>query len=181
MAGVFIENLIPSAGIGHKSRSARSRPHLARCAPANAVAQHGSGFRFLTQGKAVCLAPRRFSLRSNPLGRNRTHILSLGRTCSYPLSYEGICLVFTIFFSIIVLAVDDETKLLKRILTTVEENNRVVRNLQRAMRWGRFFRILYWVVIIGAMLGAFYFLQPVIDQLKETYGVLPNVTDVLGK
>jgi len=76
--------------------------------------------------------------------------------------------------------VDDERKMLKKILTTVEENNRVVRNLQRSMRWGRFFSILYWVIILGAMFGAYYFAQPFIDQLREVYSGVPNLGGLFG-
>lgn len=68
----------------------------------------------------------------------------------------------------------------KRLLELVEENNRLLRALHRSMRVGRVLRVIYWILIMGTALGAFYFLQPLIDQLisayKDASSVLKNFT-----
>ena len=66
---------------------------------------------------------------------------------------------------------DEERRLLKKTLVLAEESNTMVRKLYRAMRWERLFRFFYWVVIIAISLGAYYFVQPYIDQLR---GIIPG-------
>ncbi|MBI4121032.1 MAG: hypothetical protein HY457_02160 [Parcubacteria group bacterium] len=66
----------------------------------------------------------------------------------------------------------EDRKMLQKIQKTVEENNAILRDMRSSMRWGRFFRIIYWLVIIGASVGALYFLQPYIEQMQEAYGLL---------
>lgn len=51
----------------------------------------------------------------------------------------------------------------------LEENNHILRKLHRSVIWGRIFKIIYWVVIIGVAIGAFYFIQPYIESLRDTY------------
>jgi len=81
-------------------------------------------------------------------------------------------------------------KLLKRNLEISKENNEMLHRLQSAMRWGRFFRIAYWVVIISLMFGAYYFIQPLVEQfggdlsrgienVKEVTNVIPSVENLL--
>ncbi len=61
----------------------------------------------------------------------------------------------------------EEKSLLERTHKIVSENNSILRKMRRANRWGLSFRILYWVVIIGAGLGMFYFLKPYIDPMMD--------------
>jgi len=72
---------------------------------------------------------------------------------------------------------DENDKILKKILDKVEENNDIIKNLQSAMRWGRFFRIFYWVIIVGMMFGAYYFTQPYIENLLNVYSGFQNLSD----
>lgn len=62
---------------------------------------------------------------------------------------------------------DEEKFLLERTAKMVEENNTILRRMRRANRFGIAFRIFYWVVIIGASVGALYFLQPYIDSTRD--------------
>jgi hypothetical protein len=65
---------------------------------------------------------------------------------------------------------DQEDKVrLARALELSEENNQLLKKLVRHARWSRFIRIAYWLIIIGASVGVFYFFQPYIDQLISTY------------
>jgi hypothetical protein len=51
----------------------------------------------------------------------------------------------------------------------LSENTRMVRSMYRAQKWGRIYRIIYWIVIIGLALGAFYFIQPYLQTLTNVY------------
>jgi hypothetical protein len=64
---------------------------------------------------------------------------------------------------------DEEKKKLDRALALSEENNRILKTLLRNMRWGRLFRIAYWLVIIAASIGAFYYIQPYLNQALKSY------------
>ncbi len=63
---------------------------------------------------------------------------------------------------------------LERIETLVEENNTMVKKLYRAMRWNRATKIAYFVIIIGASLGIFYFLQPYLERVGGTYQTIQS-------
>jgi len=60
-------------------------------------------------------------------------------------------------------------KLVRENLELSKENNEILKKMHRGAVWGRVFRILYWVIILGAMFGAYYVLQPFIDSLVEAY------------
>jgi len=64
------------------------------------------------------------------------------------------------------------SQLLREILEKTEENNRLLRKMHRAAVWGRVARLLYWVIILGAALGAYYYLQPYIEGLFSAYNSL---------
>lgn len=54
----------------------------------------------------------------------------------------------------------------------VQKNNDMLRTLYRAYQWGRIYKIVYWVLIIGLAAGAFYFIQPYVSALIGTYETL---------
>lgn len=60
----------------------------------------------------------------------------------------------------------DERKTIERLTELVEDNNRVLHRLQRAKRWGTFFRFSYWVVALLLAAGAYYYIQPYLDSLR---------------
>ncbi|MBU6232016.1 MAG: hypothetical protein KGI45_01860 [Patescibacteria group bacterium] len=61
----------------------------------------------------------------------------------------------------------EEKSLLLRTHELAEENNAILRSIRRANRWSTFFRIVYWVIIIGAGIGAYYALQPYLMQAAD--------------
>jgi hypothetical protein len=63
----------------------------------------------------------------------------------------------------------EEKHLLERSLRLAEDNNEMLRRLTRYARAGRIWKALYWIVIIGASFGAYYFVQPYVDAAKTTY------------
>lgn len=52
----------------------------------------------------------------------------------------------------------------------VKENNRMVTSLYRRARISAALVFFKWFVVIGIAVGAFYFLQPVVDSLMGVYG-----------
>jgi DNA helicase TIP49 (TBP-interacting protein) len=76
----------------------------------------------------------------------------------------------------------DDRRLLKKTLQLAEENNKILRKLHRAEKMRRLFRLLYWVAIIALSLGAYYLVQPYVEQLKEAYtslkGGVESIKDV---
>ena len=66
---------------------------------------------------------------------------------------------------------------LDEVTKLTRQNNKIMRKIQRSMRVGLIFRILYWILIIGSMLGAYYYLQPFIDDIGETYNNLIDIPE----
>ena len=71
----------------------------------------------------------------------------------------------------------DEKAMLKRALEISEDNNQMLKKLVRAMRWDRLVRTLYWGIIIAISVGAFYTVQPYMQDLIKVYG---NAQDSLN-
>ena len=69
----------------------------------------------------------------------------------------------------------DEIELLKKSVSLAEDNNKILRSMKRSMFWGRVMSAIYWILIIGISVGAFYFLQPYFIKLMSVYGSLNNL------
>lgn len=77
---------------------------------------------------------------------------------------------FRHYFDIII-SMDQEVKdTLRKVLELEQKNHSMLLSIKRSIFWTRVFTILYWIVIIGAAIGAYYYLQPYIDQVLATYG-----------
>lgn len=50
-----------------------------------------------------------------------------------------------------------------------EENHELLKKVYGMMWRSRLYRALYWVILIGIAVGAFYFLEPYFDGLMNTY------------
>ncbi len=64
----------------------------------------------------------------------------------------------------------EEKELLKRTVALEEENNGILRSIQRSMRLQRFMSMVYWIFIIGSAIGAYYLIQPYVEALTSAYG-----------
>ena len=64
----------------------------------------------------------------------------------------------------------EENDLLKRGVELAEENNVMLRSIKRSMRIASAMRAIYWIFIIGSAIGAYYLVQPYINQLLDVYG-----------
>jgi hypothetical protein len=65
---------------------------------------------------------------------------------------------------------NEERRLLEETAALTKENNALIKKMHRSMVLGRTIKIIYWVIIIGVAVGAFYFVQPYVDQLQDVYG-----------
>ncbi len=66
----------------------------------------------------------------------------------------------------------DEKELIKIVEETralSEDNNKILHSIQRQSRIALIVRAIYWVVIIGVTIGAFYYIQPYVDKLVSVY------------
>ncbi len=68
----------------------------------------------------------------------------------------------------------DERKMLTQTLKLEEENNKLLKKINRSIQWGRFVKAVYWLVIIGSTVGAYYLLQPIFESFKGTLGGLSS-------
>ena len=59
-----------------------------------------------------------------------------------------------------------ERELLENTFNLAKENNEILRKMRRAQKIADFMRFMYWIIIIGVTIGAFYFMQPYIEQMK---------------
>ncbi len=62
-----------------------------------------------------------------------------------------------------------EKDMLKRALELSEQNNEMLRGMRRSMRIGMIFKVVYWLIVIGLAVGAYYFIQPFFDQVIDSY------------
>jgi hypothetical protein len=68
----------------------------------------------------------------------------------------------------------DEKKLLENTAKLTKENNELLRKLYRAQILRRIIHTIYWVLIIGISIKAFYFIQPYTDPVVK---MLKNIQD----
>jgi hypothetical protein len=78
----------------------------------------------------------------------------------------------------------EEKKLLEETYEMSLENNKLLRKMFTIAKWARVARIIYWLVLIGISIGAFYFVQPYLEQLLGVYTGLQegvsNISEILG-
>jgi len=63
----------------------------------------------------------------------------------------------------------ESRKLLEDTHSLAEENNMMLRAMRRSMFWAHVSNILYWLIIIGISIGAFYFLQTYMNRVVQMY------------
>ena len=64
----------------------------------------------------------------------------------------------------------ESKKLLEETLQISKENNVILHKLRRSMQIRRVLSVVYWTVIIGSAIGAYYFIEPYVDRASEFYG-----------
>ncbi len=88
----------------------------------------------------------------------------------------------------------EEKELLKETAELTKENNKILKSMRRHARFASFFRVIYWAIIIGSAVGAYYFVKPFVDpvisgidsiqqniqEVKEATGKIPSLPSWLG-
>lgn len=69
---------------------------------------------------------------------------------------------------------DDDHWTLQQVKKLAEDNNRMLRRLYHGLWWSRLWSLVYWLIVIGFALGAFYFLQPYLQKLQQAYSGLQS-------
>ena len=75
----------------------------------------------------------------------------------------------------------EEKELLERSVALAEDNNKILHAMRRSMFWARVMSTVYWVLIIGSAVGAYYLIQPYIDQLMGVYGGASDMINSFGR
>jgi len=68
----------------------------------------------------------------------------------------------------------NEKEMLKKTLELSQDNNKMLKAIRRSMFWGRVTKIIYWVVIIGAAVGVYYYIEPYLNDAVGIYGNFKN-------
>ncbi|MDO8604171.1 MAG: hypothetical protein Q7K40_02080 [bacterium] len=70
------------------------------------------------------------------------------------------------------------------LLELTRENNKILKGMRSSVRWGSFFRFVYWAAIIGATIGVYYHFQPTIQKyaktLQTSVGIIQNFEKAAG-
>ena len=74
----------------------------------------------------------------------------------------------------------EEKEMLKKTLELSQENNKMLHSIRRGMTINRILRIAYWVIIIGAAVGVYYYITPYIDSAVNVYGGVKGDLQNLG-
>ncbi len=74
---------------------------------------------------------------------------------------------------------EEEKKLLEKTHALAQENNRILRGIQRGNRLKSFFRFLTLLVLVSFVYLAYSFFQPVFHEISEGYqGIRESVQDI---
>lgn len=68
----------------------------------------------------------------------------------------------------------DEKIQFEKLLKIVEENNEILKGIRRSNRFSLLIKSIYWFVIIGLSIGAFYFVQPYVNFMGNALGIDTN-------
>lgn len=74
-----------------------------------------------------------------------------------------------------------ERELMEEAVSLARENNEMLHAMQRSMRLARLVRILYWTLIIGSAIGAYYYFQDSIQALADVYDKMIQISADFGK
>jgi len=63
---------------------------------------------------------------------------------------------------------EDKEKL-DRMLSLAEENNVMLRKIRSAQKTSAMFKTIYWIIIIGVTVGAYYYVKPLYDTVTGIF------------
>lgn len=76
---------------------------------------------------------------------------------------------------------DSDSKKLDELLELTRENNKILHGMRRTQRWGSVFTIVYWAVILGSILGTYYYFQPTLQKYMSLFESSINSIQKLQK
>ncbi|HPX52185.1 MAG TPA: hypothetical protein PLE26_00125 [Candidatus Paceibacterota bacterium] len=62
----------------------------------------------------------------------------------------------------------------EKLLKLIEENNKMLRKIRRNQKISSWIKTFYWIIILGTLFGAYYFLQPYINSFNKNIQNLQN-------
>jgi len=65
----------------------------------------------------------------------------------------------------------DIKNLLEENFKLTKDNHEMLLKLKKIQQWTLISRIIYWFIIIGIAIGAFYFIKPFLSNLASVYGI----------
>ena len=68
----------------------------------------------------------------------------------------------------------EERELLNKAVSLAEDNNKILHYMKRSMHVSSIIKFIYWTIIIGSAIGAFYLFQPYINEIKNVFGGVSN-------
>lgn len=73
----------------------------------------------------------------------------------------------------------EQERMLRESIALSRETHALVKKMNRSMVIGRVLKAVYWLILIGVTVGAFYFIQPYVDTLKGIYGGVGDPQDAI--
>jgi predicted MFS family arabinose efflux permease len=64
----------------------------------------------------------------------------------------------------------EEKELLRHVLKLSEENNHILRKIQRSARWALLWGFIKIAIIVVPLVAGYIYLQPFLEQALENYG-----------
>ena len=75
----------------------------------------------------------------------------------------------------------EEKVLLERTLKLSEENNRILKKLQRSARWAILWGFIKFILIVGPLIAGYIFLEPYLDQAFAGYKDIQELMSLVGR
>ncbi len=63
----------------------------------------------------------------------------------------------------------ESKKLLEDTLRLEQDNNKILHSMRRTMRFSSIMTFIYWIIIIGSAVGAYYYFQPYFNKILGVY------------
>ncbi len=77
---------------------------------------------------------------------------------------------------------DPELKnMLKETLELTRSNNELLLKLRKTQKWAMYYRVGYWIVILGISFGAYYAIEPYLGSIFNYYGQVSGATSDISK
>ncbi|MFA5934570.1 MAG: hypothetical protein WC827_01645 [Candidatus Paceibacterota bacterium] len=74
----------------------------------------------------------------------------------------------------------EEKEILQKTFELSEENNKILRGLRSINRWSYAMKIIYWTFIIVVAFSAYFFVQPYVEILDNTYNNIRNNVNTIN-